>query len=172
MSAQFYPALHACLQREQANLQRDLGVTVAPTTPMWNSGVVGLPRAAMEVLDQSLRLCDALFLRCYQREWLKQLALSIVFQGHRVATCEAELAHYWGYADEATPFIRDLLCRGRNGGTLTFAPIDPAELETRSRAVQRTPSNRRRQAIKRLRRSYRKRLQHVRVAIDTRFGRV
>src|SRR6185503_13652303 len=98
VSPRFYPALHDCLRREQANLERDLGVVLAPTMPMWNSGVVGLPEASLDLLDRSLHLCDALFLRCYQREWLEQLALSIVFQDLTVDTSEAEIAHYWGYA--------------------------------------------------------------------------
>lgn len=171
VSPRFYPALYECLRREEPRLQRELNLKLGATVPMWNSGVVGLPAAVVDLLDRSLQLCDALFLRCYQREWLEQLALSIAFQGQPVDTAEREIAHYWGYADEATPLVRDLL-RQSSAAASGFVAVEPADLETRSRAVQRTTVNRRRQALKRLRRSYHKRLQHLRVAIDLRLGRV
>lgn len=171
VSPQFHPALHECLTRQAAPIQKSTGLKVSPTTPMWNTGVVGLPLPQVEVLDQALQLCDTLFLCCYQREWLEQFAFSMLLQQYApILSAERAISHYWGYADEATAIIRDLLRRAHTAGT-PFPTIDPAALEKQCRAIQRSPTNRRQQRAKRLRRSYQKRLTHWRVMVDNLTGR-
>lgn len=83
-------------------------------TRMWNSGVVGLAAADLDLLEVSLALLDALYDR-HQRHNIEQLALS-----HTLATrlqllpCDDVVYHYWGRKFGVDRQVRQFLARHRD----------------------------------------------------------
>ena len=73
----------------------------------WNAGAIGLPLGQTAFFEDALRLSDFLFTRVKPRNWVEQLAWSMVgcerYQMFALGDC---LHHYWGYSYEAPIYLR------------------------------------------------------------------
>ncbi len=73
----------------------------------WNAGAIGLPQGQTAFFEDALRLSDFLFTRVKPRNWVEQLAWSMVgcdrYQMFALGDC---LHHYWGYSYEAPIYLR------------------------------------------------------------------
>ncbi len=73
----------------------------------WNAGAIGLPEGQTAFFEDALRLSDFLFTRVKPRNWVEQLAWSMVgcdrYQMFALGEC---LHHYWGYSYEAPIYLR------------------------------------------------------------------
>lgn len=163
------PYLHQFLLQEQAAGRG----TIVPDVEVWNAGVIGLPAQHLGLLDEVLALTDNLFRRCYQREWLEQLAFSHVLQQHaRVVGAQNEIAHYWNRNSETPPALRQFFESNAGIGLDELAARAAAfDLRAHTPPPDRSPRGRYAHAMRKLRRSWRKRLVHWRVAWDNRLER-
>ena len=88
--------LHGFLARVKNGRLPPFSVEIEPDGRMYNAGVLGLPYSERRVVFEVLRLTDELLLRCYQAEWLEQLAFSShLSKSGEIATAEREVVHYW-----------------------------------------------------------------------------
>ena len=73
----------------------------------WNAGAVGVPEGSTVFFEDALRISDFLFTRVKPRNWVEQLAWSMVgcdrYQMFALGDC---LHHYWGYSYEAPIYLR------------------------------------------------------------------
>ena len=83
-------------------------IRIAPSTEMWNAGVLGLdPSVAPPLLRRALALTDAMHAR-YRKHVTEQLAVSWVLQTTmRVHAADAVVQHYW----RTCPEVERLLTR-------------------------------------------------------------
>jgi hypothetical protein len=86
------------------------GFRVDRTTQMWNSGVVAVGARHRHLLEQSLRLCDAMTAAGVQSGLVEQIAQSIVLQSTgRLRESRAWIDHYWGNKAGFNASVREQL---------------------------------------------------------------
>ena len=168
LSSQCHPYLHEYLLREK---KQGRGA-IAPQSPMWCAGVVGLPFTHRTLLDEVLTLTDALYRRIYQKDWLEQFAFSATLAEHSVLMSSTrQIEHYWKCSGGAAALIGEFLDANRDADRTELPALAAAfttDLESYSRA---RPENAKPPALKKLRRSLLKRWTHLRVMVDNVTGR-
>lgn len=86
---------------------REQGIVHVDRVINWNAGAIGLPEGQTTFFEDALRLSDFLFTRVKPRNWVEQLAWSMVgcdrYQMFALGDC---LHHYWGYSYEAPIYLR------------------------------------------------------------------
>jgi len=72
-------------------------LTVDSTSAMWNSGVVGIPRHLLGIIDEALATYDALMEEDADYHFVEQFALGAHLQASgRLQQAEPWFLHYWG----------------------------------------------------------------------------
>jgi len=98
------------------------GITHLDRLLNWNAGAIGLPEGNVAFFEDALRLSDFLFTRVKPRNWVEQLAWSMVgCDRYQMAPLGDCLHHYWGYSYEAPIYLRrffDALPAGLNSEQL------------------------------------------------------
>lgn len=88
--------MHRFVRRNALEMPDGETVRMAPSTEMWNAGVIGLdPSVAPSLLRRALALTDAMHAR-YRKHVTEQLAVSWVLQTTmRVHAADDVVQHYW-----------------------------------------------------------------------------
>ena len=92
---------------EHANELKAEGIHHLDRLLNWNAGAIGMPEGNTAFFEEALRLSDFLFTRVKPRNWVEQLAWSMLgcdrCQMFALGDC---LHHYWGYSYEAPIYVR------------------------------------------------------------------
>lgn len=106
ITTQFFPMYFRFLTRSFAQFTR-FDITKNPPWLMWNAGVIGVPGHADGFFQDVLALNDRILPFVRTRNYVEQLALSLVASSRcQVRTFEHWLHHYWPVNNEATVLIR------------------------------------------------------------------
>jgi hypothetical protein len=101
-----FPDYHRYLTRHGAELNAQ-GITHVDRVINWNAGAIGLPEGQSHFFEKALTISDFLFTRVKPRNWVEQLAWSVVgcdqYQMFALGDC---LHHYWGYSYEAPIYLQ------------------------------------------------------------------
>ena len=119
-----FPDYHRYLT-QQGNELHAQGIHHLDRLLNWNAGAVGVPEGNTSFFEDALRISDFLFTRVKPRNWVEQLAWSMVgcdrYQMFALGDC---LHHYWGYSYEAPIYLRrffETLPAGLNSDQLAEA---------------------------------------------------
>ncbi len=144
--------LHEYFKRVGKGSLPPFSADISPHAPMYNAGVLGLPFARRELLLDVLRLTDELLLRCYQTEWLEQLAFShTLSEAGSIETAYVEVAHYWYDKYRSQLLIDRLLAAGE------IPLVEEEQFQTMYRRISPRIESRFSRTRRKLRRSIRKR---------------
>lgn len=165
LSESYQPVLHRFL----ASLSgQKFGIS--SKSPVWNSGVIGLPVDIAPLLEEVLKLTDDLFQGCYQRNWLEEFAFAHILSKHSsIVLATQEVNHYWSYNMQAQMVLKEFFderVRLDEGQLIADAIALTSDLENRSRAIQKSHGNYWHDRWWRFRRSIKKRSLHLRVLRD------
>ncbi|OOF67934.1 hypothetical protein BKG89_08600 [Rodentibacter caecimuris] len=74
------------------------GIQFNENTPMWNAGVIALPKEkAAALINLSLNICDEICATDCPRRLVEQLSFSVALNHlTELFACEDEIGHYWG----------------------------------------------------------------------------
>jgi len=138
------------LWRQLRARERELcahGVALSADDAMWNSGVIGLPASRRPLVDDALRLYDALGASGLRHFATEQLVEALVFsRTRRLHAAESWFAHYWGnkpgYDREIAQRLADAFIEGLSvkeaAARYREQPIDlPVEVRPGTRAKLR-----------------------------------
>ncbi len=101
-----FPDYHRYLN-ECAHELRAQGIQHPQRVLNWNAGAIGLPQGQTAFFEDALRLSDFLFTRVKPRNWVEQLAWSMVgCERYQMFALGDDLHHYWGYSYEAPIYLR------------------------------------------------------------------
>jgi hypothetical protein len=89
------------------------GISLAPSTFMWNAGVVGIPAGRVaSAISLALRLCDAWCAAGVTRRLIEQLALSVALaETGPLAAAKSSIGHYWSAKPEWNKQINTFLLK-------------------------------------------------------------
>ncbi|MEO6907368.1 MAG: hypothetical protein ABI210_05720 [Abditibacteriaceae bacterium] len=165
LSETFHPVLHRFLS---SDVGRKFGIS--PQSPMWNSGIIGLPACATTLLGEVLKLTDDLFRLCYERNWLEQFAFThVLSERSSLVAATRELNHYWEYNMQAQTVLREFFAervQQDDEQLIVDAIALTADLESRSLALQPQQNDYWRSRWERSCRSFKKRWTHLRILRD------
>ena len=170
INAKFFPTYAAALERFTPDL-RSLGVTKSPSDlMMWNAGAIGVPAGAESFFAKALAVNDFLLPRIKPRNWVEQLALSLVAENEFAMSALGErLHHYWNYSYEAPIYLAQIFTdlgtdRSVEGEAQYCAQYDWCE--TQLKALQAAPEHKRRRRLNKWRGSIAKRKIDLRVMVS------
>jgi hypothetical protein len=101
-----FPDYHRYLTQCASEL-KEQGIVHLDRIVNWNAGAIGLGQGQTAFFEDALRLSDFLFTRVKPRNWVEQLAWSVVgcdrYQMFALGDC---LHHYWNHSYEAPLYLR------------------------------------------------------------------
>lgn len=173
----FFPTYVSALERFAPEL-RALGVTQARRDlMMWNAGAIGVPAGSERFFAKALAVNDFLLPRVKPRNWVEQIALSLVAEDEfDMSELGEPLHHYWNYSYEAPIYLAQIFAdfgidRSVESEARYCGQYDWSE--SRLKALQAAPEHKRRRRLNKWRGSIAKRKIDLRVAMSRllRFGR-
>lgn len=160
------PRYHRLLLRHPALLEAHR-IPAAGPWANWNAGAIGLPASAKGLFTEVLALTDRLLLLTRRRNWVEQLATSLIvgsrYQLHPLDAC---IEHYWGCSGEFSPLLSAFLAGLPADASLAEQArlcaafrVTPEQIS----AIRNAPAQRRRRYLNKLRASLQKRLLDLRI---------
>lgn len=167
--ANFFSTYMAAIERFAPQL-RALGVrNLRSDLMMWNAGAIGAPAGSESFFAKVLEVNDFLLERVKPRNWVEQLAVSLVAESEfEMIALGDRLHHYWNFSCEAPIYLARIFDEMGSGRSVESQAQYCAQLDwslAELKALQAAPEHKRRRRFNKWRNSIAKRKIDLRVMI-------